>query len=269
MVWHQEPDNIFYMLMDDGSMSGLTYMREEGVIAWSKHKIAGTAAGDADVISAQSVPSPTNDRDDMYILVERVIDGNTVKYIEWVSPYYRDGDGRADVVYADSAFVYEDVLTDTVSGLDHLEGETVGVIVDGATHPDLVVTGGSITLENDIKGVKIIIGLKYEWFVVLPDVRQNTSQGSMKGKVRTASGLVINLWETLGITYGQDDSDQDEDVLGYGTVFSQLIPLFTGSTDPLPIPDPEDNRKTAIKIGHDGMLPACLLNCVWEMAIED
>lgn len=266
MVWHQEPDNTFYYLMDDGIMLALTYMREQNIIAWSRHEIAGT---DVNVISAQAVPSPSNDRDDLYILVERTIDGATKKYVEWITPYYRDGDERKDVIYADSAFVYDGVSTDTVTGLDHLEGETVGVLVDGKAHPDQTVSSGQITLSNNVEGEKIIIGLKYDWRVDLLDPVVQTKQGTINGRARIAGGLILELWETLDITYGQTDTEvQDEEVLGYGIEYDTVVPPFTGRTDPLPVQDPEDFRKTEIRFGGSGMFPACILSATWEMDVE-
>ena len=266
MAWHQEPDNIFYFMMDDGTVLGLTYMREQNVIAWSRHSFSGA---DVSVICAEAVPSPNNDRDDLYILVERTINGITKKYIEWVTPYYRDGDSRADVIYADSAFVYEGAATGTVTGLDHLEGETVGVIVDGKAHPDQVVSSGEITLSNEITGTKIIVGLKYDWRLDLLDPVVETRQGSINGRIRTADNLVLELWETLDISIGQTDSDfQDDEVLGYGIQYDTVIAPFTGRTEPLALRDPEDNRKTEIRIGGSGMFPACILSATWEMDVE-
>jgi hypothetical protein len=50
-------------------------------------------------------------------------------------------------------------LTNSVTGLDHLEGRTVGVYADGGTQPDQVVSGGGITLETP--ALNILVGLKY------------------------------------------------------------------------------------------------------------
>lgn len=266
MVWHQEPDNIFYYLMDDGTMLGLTYMREQNIIAWSRHELGGT---DVNVISAAAVPSPNNDRDDLYVMVERTINGATKKYVEWITPYYRDGDKREDMIYADSSFVYDGASTSIVTGLDHLEGEVVGVLVDGKSHPDQTVTGGQIELDNGVSGEKIIVGLRFEWRVDLLDPVVQTKQGTINGRARIAGGLILELWETLDIQYGQTDSDEtDEEVLGYGIEYDTVIEPFTGRTEPLPVPDPEDFRKTEMSFGGGGMFPACVLSATWEMDVE-
>ena len=266
MVWSQEPDNLFYYLMDDGKICSLTYMRDQDIVAWAKHEIAGD---DVNVVSATSVPSPDNARDDLYLMVERTVDGETVKYVEYMTPYYEDGDERKDVIYADCAFVYDGVLTDTVTGLDHLEGQTVGVLVDGKSHPDQVVDAGQIELSNNVEGEKIIVGLKYDWLVDLLDPIVETKTGTVKGKTRLVSNLVLDFWATLDVNFGHTTSDVlDADVLGYGTQFDVLQELFTGQTEPQPVPEPTDNREPELRITGNGMFPACLLNATWEMDVE-
>ena len=47
----------------------------------------------------------------------------------------------------------------TVTGLTWLEGQTVGVLADSASHPDCVVTGGTITLQRPTLNVNV--GLNY------------------------------------------------------------------------------------------------------------
>ena len=40
------------------------------------------------------------------------------------------------------------IVVETISGLDHLEGQTVSILADGATHPDKTVSSGAITLDR-------------------------------------------------------------------------------------------------------------------------
>jgi len=49
--------------------------------------------------------------------------------------------------------------TTTISGLDHLEGKVVQVLVDGAAHPDRTVASGSITLTDTYSEVHVRTGL--------------------------------------------------------------------------------------------------------------
>jgi hypothetical protein len=47
----------------------------------------------------------------------------------------------------------------SVSGLTWLEGQTVSITVDGAVHPERVVTGGTVELQ--FSGKEIVVGLGY------------------------------------------------------------------------------------------------------------
>ena len=60
--------------------------------------------------------------------------------------------------YTSGGKVYK--LFNSVSGLDHLEGEEVIVITDGASHPAKTVSSGSITLDSYYYNV--VVGLPYE-----------------------------------------------------------------------------------------------------------
>lgn len=263
MEWVQEPDNVFMMRTEDGNLHGMTYFREEGVVAWSKHQIAG-----GDVKSTVAIPSPDASRDDLYMIVEREIDGQTVKYIEYIEKYVIEGDERSDSIYADSCFVYDDVATSTVSGLDHLEGETVGVLVDGKTHPDQTVSGGEITLSNGVEGSKIVVGLRYPWRVVLHDPAVQTADGASHGKMRNVTQMVVRLWKTLGFQYGQDGEELNEATLGYGISYDDTIDLYTGDTEMLEFPE-GNNRSTNVRLEYDGLLPACILGIRYRMNVQD
>lgn len=49
-------------------------------------------------------------------------------------------------------------MVDTITGLGHAEGETLGVLADGGTHPDVTVSSGSVTLQR--KAARAVIGWK-------------------------------------------------------------------------------------------------------------
>ena len=49
--------------------------------------------------------------------------------------YYEDDIGIMDAICVDSAITYDGVSTSIVTGLDHLEGEVVKVMVDGEIAP--------------------------------------------------------------------------------------------------------------------------------------
>jgi hypothetical protein len=60
----------------------------------------------------------------------------------------------------DCAKIYNGSATTTITGLSHLEGETVDVVADGEFKGTKVVTGGVITLDEAAS--KVEVGLHYD-----------------------------------------------------------------------------------------------------------
>lgn len=80
----------------------------------------------------------------------------------------------------------------SVSGLDHLEGESVGVWGDGADLGDFTVTGGAIDLGAD-SVARACVGLRKSWRVKsLPFVVQ-MQDGVSKGKVLSATRAYVDV----------------------------------------------------------------------------
>lgn len=65
-----------------------------------------------------------------------------------------------DQLFLDCAAFYEGVPVTAITGLSHLEGETVRVLADGLQLPDLVVGGGVLLLPDAFS--KVYVGLSYQ-----------------------------------------------------------------------------------------------------------
>ena len=71
----------------------------------------------------------------------------------------------------------------TISGLGHLQGKTVTVLVDGGTDkPDKVVTGSAITLAND--GYVVHVGLPYTQKMTTLPQEAGSQRGTSQGKIQ-------------------------------------------------------------------------------------
>jgi hypothetical protein len=120
----------------------------------------------------------------------------------------------------------------TVTGLDHLEGETVKILADGVVADDAVVSNGQVTIQ--IGGVtttalKANVGLAYT--STLKPMR--LVLGDSMGKKTRVNSLVISLLDTGACKYGPDSTDQkDVDLAEIGlTNTSEITGLFTGETE--------------------------------------
>ncbi|SAL59666.1 gp12 [Caballeronia peredens] len=115
----------------------------------------------------------------------------------------------------------------TISGLSHLEGQTVDLLVDGATHPVRVVSGGQVTLQNP--GSKVHVGLASPGRLQTMRLNAGGSDGTSQGKSARINQIVVRLMETLGLQFGSSFSNLDE--AQFRAAFDAMDnppPLFTG-----------------------------------------
>ncbi len=76
--------------------------------------------------------------------------------------------------YVDSGIgIYDEAGTNVITGLDHLEGLEVQVVVDGAVDPPKTVTGGQITTDRTGNSLYAGIGFTSRIKTVPPDVPQS------------------------------------------------------------------------------------------------
>jgi hypothetical protein len=118
----------------------------------------------------------------------------------------------------------------TITGLDHLEGETIDLLVNGATHPQRTVTGGSITLQAPAS--KVQAGLGY--LAKLQTLRLNAGarDGTSQGKKSRIPSAVIRFNETLGMRYGANFEEMYE--IDFRTALDRMDnppPMFTGDIE--------------------------------------
>lgn len=264
ITYQQSPDGTLWCpRRTDGQLAGCTLEKQTGIVAWHRHILGGTSTVDGEparVVSAAVIPNPTGAEDQLWLCVRRLINGSTVRYVEFVEDKYLpileldaldnptiesatlaversffldcalavnnpltitditeanpavvtstshglsngnrvritevngllDSDGNSRVNFHEflvanvTANTFE--LTDlagnnidlstnatayinggfarlmftSVSGLSHLEGETVTILADGAPHPDEVVASGAITLDYPVAVARV--GLRF------------------------------------------------------------------------------------------------------------
>jgi len=192
MVYAPEPYSQVWARMDDGTLRSLTFVDSEDVGGWAKHNIAGT---NAFVESLAVIPASDASYSELWMIVRRVINGSTVRYIETLSKPFFLGNKSTDATYVDCSLRYSGAPTTTLTGLSHLEGQTVSVMYDGANHPPVTVSGGSVTLVST--ATNAVVGLPYNGDIVTLDFdAQNAFGGSSMGQIRKITEVALRLFET-------------------------------------------------------------------------
>lgn len=264
VVYTKTPDNLLWARLANGELRCLTYEREQDVIAWGRQIIAGT---DAKVKSIAAIPSIDESEDQLYMVVERTVNGSTVKYVEFLEHLFSQerGDTSDDSYFVDSGLTYTGSPVNSLSGLDHLEGETVSIIADGTTHPDRVVSSGGITLDRT--GSTIHVGLPYTSKIVTLDPEVQTDEGTSQGKMRRVERLTFRLVDTYGLKVGTK-ADVLENVL-FRTPSMPMgqVDLYTG--DKRILINMTADRELELHIVHDLAMPCTILALMYSIVVSE
>ena len=371
LALQQEPDNIIFAVRADGQLCGMTYRREEQVVAWHRHIVAGVsgaatitvtdfaniptgttlkltksdgtlvtftseAAGSsspssslgfrpnadnnttADNIQAAinahadfTVANPaanvltvtetaragtgflsiessdttrlatTNqanalvesvavlpgdlDEDEVYVVVQRTINGATKRYIERLSDI-DFGTSASDAFYVDSGLTYSGSAATTISGLTHLEGENVTILADGAAHPNKTVSSGAVTLDRS--ATKAHIGLGYTSLLKTMRIEGGSAQGVSQGAIKRIHDIVVRLFRTVGAKVGSSATNNDlipfrssADEMG------QALDLFTGDKT-IEFPNGYDTD-AQVFVKQDQPLPMSVLGIYARLEVFD
>jgi hypothetical protein len=223
MVWQQEPELVLWFVHTDGGLIGLTYDRANGAIGWHDHDLGGSGI----VESVTSIPSGAEDQ--VYVSVKRTIDGGTVRHIEYLTTI-DFGDDVADAFYVDSGLTYDGGATTTISGLNHLEGETVTILADGAAHADKTVSGGRITLDRSAS--KVHVGYGYTSIVETLRLEAGADDGISQGKIKRIHGVTARFYNSVGAEIGPDVNNLDRLPFRDSSMpMDEAVPLYNGDKE--------------------------------------
>lgn len=228
MDYQQEPFSVVWCVRADGVLIGMTYNRTQDVVAWHRHIIGGSFSGGNSVCESVSVIDGTAGEDEVWLIVKRTINGTTKRYIEYLTEYDFDS-SLTQFHFLDSGLSYSGAATSTLTGLSHLEGQTVSLIVNGATHPNKTVASGSISLDRPATTARV--GLNY--FSTLQTMRLDEGyKGTDQTKTKRIFDVTVRFYETVGAKIGPNASTLDEIPFRDSSApMDQPVPLFTGDKE--------------------------------------
>jgi hypothetical protein len=248
MSYQQEPDSIVWLVRSDGVLVSLTYNPAQEIIALARHTTDATGLFEA----VATIPSSDGSYDETWVVVKRTIDGSTKRYVEYFDPNLQ----------MDCALTYDGSATTAVSGLDHLEGEVVVSVGDGAVYPRETVDSGEITLDGPA-AQEIHVGLHYNSTITTlrPEVKMPDG-GTSQGKRKKWSEIFVRVVDTLGMTIEGDQYP------------------FRSASDPMDAPPPEFDGD--VRVSNSGWdrngqltfsqiqpLPSTILGHYGRLEIED
>lgn len=360
----QEPIQIYWGVRADGQLIGMVYERDQQVVGWFRF-VTGkrsatpnidtiediaeveTSSGSTvtltitravneaadedtwDIIESVAVGTNDDEEDEVWQIVQREIDGNTKRYVEYYMPHdfyheikdyfgvdcgltfdggsalaitgitaanppvvscightFHDGDkvriygvegmtevnqgltdaytvanagvndfelsgidGTAWTAYTSGGYVKE-VLKD-LTGLSHLEGRYVDIMVDGARHPQQLVASGAVSLSW--YGNKIHAGLPFNPIIKPMKIEAGQNEGTAQGKKKRVYWLAVRFYETYTAKWGRDEDHLKNVPFGTGGD----VELFSGDKD-FPFEGTPDTNGD-IYITQEGPFPMTVL----------
>ena len=230
MSYQQEPNQIIWAVREDGQLAGLTYQREQQVVAWHRHIFGGSfSTGNAVCESVATIP--TNDKEyQTWVIIKRTINGVTRRYVEYINQFDFTETDNTTFNFLDSQLAYSGSATTTITGLDHLEGQTVSVLANGSTHPDRTVSGGSITLARS--STKVKVGLPYTSILQTMRIDAGSQNGTSQAKTKRIYNITVRLYESIGVEVGPNLSNMETiPFRSSAQLMDTAIPVYTGDKE--------------------------------------
>jgi len=229
LAFQQEPDSIVWCVRADGTLLGLTYRREEQVVAWHKHTLGGVfGSGNAVVESIATLPTDSGE-DDLYMIVKRTVNSVTKRYVEKLKTF-DFGSAATGSFFVDSGLSYSGSATTSLSGLYHLQGQTASVLGNGASHATKTVASGGIT--TDFSVTTAAVGLGFTSSMKTLRLESGSVDGTSQGKPKRIHAVTVRLFETVGVEVGTSSSSVERIPFRDSSMaMDTAVSLFTGDKD--------------------------------------
>jgi hypothetical protein len=218
-------------------------------------RLAVTDQSHALVESVVSIPSATED--EVYMIVQRTINGATKRYVEYLKNF-DFGTDVSDAFFTDSGLSYSGSAATTLSGLSHLEGEPVVILEEGSTHPDRQVSSAAITLSRST--TKAHIGLKNESTLTTMRLEAGSTDGTAQGKIKRIDEVTVRFFRTVNALVGGSVAALDRIPFRSGAdAMDVAIPLFDGDKE-IEFPTGFD-QDSFVVVRQDLPLPMTVIAC--------
>lgn len=233
MAFQQIPNSIVWVVRSDGTLLGLTYVREQEVWGWHRH--------DTDGVIEQIAVVPETNEDMLYAVIKRTIGGVSVRYIERMeSRRFTDVE---DVNFLDSSLTYDGTNTDltktmTLSGGTTWDNDEQVTVTSSAALFTANNVGDAIFIWDDFADDWLRVVLEaYTSATVMTGRPERLIQPVLRNTALSSWGLAI--LDVGGLTHLEG---RDVGVLGDGAVLASPIddfaPLLTVVAGFVTLPTP-------------------------------
>jgi hypothetical protein len=283
---HQRvPFGVVWAIDVSGQLKAMTYQAEQEVWAWAQHTLGGRGLGLGTlpkVVSMAVVTSPDGVHDDLWLCVERQIGSSIVYYIEVLGPH---------LSWTALGYVTVDQVTDpkdaahldcqvqkfllagatTVTGLAHLEGESVACVADGAlTTMATTVASSAISIAVQDDACRAWVGFPRNADIIPAPPAGPPVAGTSQAKRTRTTHLGARVVRSSGFVFGKPGGTLDRvTVRKQSDDMSSATPLRSGDyLMPFPAGTYEPEERPEMLIRQDQPLPLIVTGVFPRMTVE-
>lgn len=260
IIVQRQPDTRIHCIREDGTVAILVYEPDEQVVCWWRVETDGV------VESGCVLPSDVEDK--VYYTVARTINGATKRYTE----RFAREDEIGDVVLnkqADSFITYTGASTATISGLGHLEGETVIVWGNRKYLGTYTVASAEITVSENVTNAVIGKGYQAKFKSTKLAYGAQMGTGLLQKKRVNYLGVVLHDTHKTGLQYGPSYTRLDDLPLMEQGVETDSDEMWADYDEPMFEFDGNWSTDSRVCLVANAPKPCTLLGAVIGLATHD
>lgn len=283
---HQRvPFGVVWGITNNGQLKGFTYEADQQVWAWHSHILGGTGLGLLQrpaVRSMCAIAAPDGALDDLWMCVERRIAGVTTYYVEVLGPHLSwtllgyvnvdDITDAKDAMHLDCGIQKTLIAgATTITGLQHLNGETVTAVADGALCPAQTVAVNQITIPEQDENCKAWVGFARNADLIPASLVGAPVAGTSQGKKSRVSHVTVRVINSTGFVAGHPSAGSLDRVTvrKQSDDMSAPTPLRSGDyTIPFPHGSYEDEERPRVLIRQDQPFPLIVAGLFPRLNVE-
>jgi hypothetical protein len=251
LSFQQEPEQLLWAVRADGRLLSCTIDRDQqpAVIAWALHDLGGV------VECASAIPR--DNRDEVWLIVRRTINGSTVRYIERLDETFEPlhpsttTEGPVYGTTVDCGIVVDNAAGQSSFTVAHLVGQVVDIVADGSKMPQQTVpVGGVITLPRTAKRAADGQAKQYELQAATERDNAQAEAEQIRREGSAARGDTLAALAGAGVTVGQGSALEAERKVVDDYTADEYMAILTGERRGRAM---QETAKQTRKAGRDAM----------------
>jgi len=153
----------------------------------------------------------------------------------------------------------------SMPGLEHLEGLTVQIVLDGNVQTEDTVSSGAVAFAHP--AIRAFVGLGYTCNLETLEIEISAESGTLQDRLRSPVEITLRLENTRGIKVGPDADHLDEIAFRDDELYGDPTALFTG--DKAVLVDPSDGTTGKLYLRNDQPVPTTVLSVIPRVDFGD